>query len=349
MAALRALISFSLAAILLRMVVKSGGEINLWHEFASCKLSLLVLASIFYGMGIALSSWRWALLLRVQQVNLDNWNALRLTMIGVFFNLAIPGGVGGDVIKMVYLAKVAKERSPEAIMTTLFDRILGLLGLFVVALAALAYRWDFVKAAPTNLQVTITGVCSVAVAGGLGVLVALFSDQFLQIPLLGSALKTISQKRPRRLWRLIRKVVKSISLFRNHLGALGVALGCSVVIHVVTTLAVVCIGYSVGASHLQLSDYFLAVQVANTVAAIPLFPGGIGGRDYILLLFFQAAGEGSKRAVIGPFLSLLVVAWGLVGGLVFLFDKQPDPSTGNVPAEPKGQQTDPLERLDDEP
>jgi uncharacterized protein (TIRG00374 family) len=317
----RAVIGFGVAALLIRLVLKSSGA-DVGKEWNEANHSLFLVSFVLFGLGIILSSWRWRALLKVQQVDLPAWDAFKLTMIGTFFNLAIPGGVGGDVVKMVYLRRHAGERTPEAVMTTLFDRILGLLGLFVVALGAIALRWDFMMGASHTIQGTVFGVCAVSVVGGLAVLVALFSDTVFSIPFFGTRFRQITRGRPRRFWRLVARVVRAIALFRAHLGTVALTLGCSVTIHVLTAISVVCIGRGLHAEHLQISDYFLAVQIANTVSAVPITPGGLGGRDLVLATFFEAAGEGPKRAVIGPFLSMLIVIWGLIGGIFFLLEKQ---------------------------
>ncbi len=338
----RALIGFGLAALLIRMVLRSAGA-DLFTEWREANHSLFMVSFVLFGLGVILSSWRWRTLLKVQQVDLPAWDAFKLTMIGTFFNLAIPGGVGGDLVKMVYLKHHAQERTPEAVMTTLFDRILGLLGLFVVAIGAIALRWQFMLGASQAIQLTVLGVCAVSVGGALAVLAALFSDSIFNVPFFGARFRLVTRRRPRRFWRLVARVVKAISLFRAHLGTVALTLGCSVLIHVMTAIAVVCIGHGLHAEHLEVSDYFLAVQIANTVSAVPITPGGLGGRDLVLAAFFEAAGEGPKRAVIGPFLSLLIVLWGLIGGLFFLMEKQTagaedqQPETTQLPIQPAAQ------------
>ena len=63
-----------------------------------------------------------------------------LGFIGMVFNLVIPGAVGGDLIKAAYLVRMRIKKT-QAIASMVIDRILGLLGLFVLASIAGGIAW----------------------------------------------------------------------------------------------------------------------------------------------------------------------------------------------------------------
>ena len=63
-----------------------------------------------------------------------------LGFIGMVFNLVIPGAVGGDLIKAAYLVRM-RIRKTQAIASMVIDRILGLLGLFILAAIAGGFAW----------------------------------------------------------------------------------------------------------------------------------------------------------------------------------------------------------------
>ena len=60
----------------------------------------LALAILLYGFAQVLGAWRWKTLLDVQGLGLTLWDALRLTLVGNFFSLIIPGAVTGDILKL---------------------------------------------------------------------------------------------------------------------------------------------------------------------------------------------------------------------------------------------------------
>ena len=80
------------------------------------------------------------MLVRVIEPRFTLRAAFLLGFIGNVFNLVIPGAVGGDLIKAAYLVRMNINRT-QAIASMVIDRILGLLGLFLLAGIAGAVAW----------------------------------------------------------------------------------------------------------------------------------------------------------------------------------------------------------------
>ena len=83
---------------------------------------------------------RWFFLVRVIEPTFQLRAALLLGFIGNVFNLVIPGAVGGDLIKAAYLVRMQIKKT-QAIASMVIDRILGLLGLFILAAVAGGLAW----------------------------------------------------------------------------------------------------------------------------------------------------------------------------------------------------------------
>ena len=49
----------------------------------------------------SLACFRWRILLAVQGIETRIMDIVKLNLIGQFFNIAIPGSVSGDLVKMV--------------------------------------------------------------------------------------------------------------------------------------------------------------------------------------------------------------------------------------------------------
>lgn len=94
-------------------------------------------------------SYRFQIILRSQRVNVSLLQAVRWTMIGSFFDLAMPSSNGGDVIKAGYVMKhVGAGMRTRAVMAVAFDRVLGLLGLFLLASTVGVFGWTVVRDLP---------------------------------------------------------------------------------------------------------------------------------------------------------------------------------------------------------
>lgn len=317
---LRLVFSLAVAAWAINWVLASAGA-NLAHEFISIDWRWIALGVLFTALGTALASYRWSTLLALQEVKISQWDAFRLTMIGIFFNLFGFGGVGGDVFKMYYVQAQAGNRKEEAILSILVDRIIGLLGLFVVALLTLPFVWTELMTAEPTVQSMVGFVVLISVVGGGGVTLVLSRDYWLPESL-KEAIKKAGRKFPAKLVGLFVRLVRSVDLYRSHIPTVLRALALSAFMHSLATLNVICIGKSFHVEGIATRHYFLAVQVANTISAVPITPGGLGSRDLVIQQLFKFAGA-DPRANLIPFgLSMMLVFWSVIGGIFFIFAKR---------------------------
>ena len=53
----------------------------------------------------------------------ETYSALKLTLVGLFWNNVLPGSVTGDFVKMYYIGKLHPDKKAEAYTTVMIDRI----------------------------------------------------------------------------------------------------------------------------------------------------------------------------------------------------------------------------------
>src|SRR5690606_11399633 len=111
---------------------------------------------------------------------------VRLQLIGFFFNTAMPGAVGGDVIKGMYVLKEKSATSKtNALLTIILDRIIGLAAIFAIAACAILARYDLVvaNAGLLTLSFFVAGAVAVIVIATIFCLTGLFDgrDPFLYL------------------------------------------------------------------------------------------------------------------------------------------------------------------------
>jgi len=85
----------------------------------------------YTGM-VAVSVWRWWVLLRVQATRVGVWRLAESFLVATFFNNFLPSNIGGDVVRIADTAPYAGSKT-LATTIVLVDRLLGLVALFVVA------------------------------------------------------------------------------------------------------------------------------------------------------------------------------------------------------------------------
>jgi len=74
-----------------------------------------------------------------------------------------------------------------------------------------------------------------------------------------------------------------------------------------------------------LGDYFLATQVSNAVAEIPLTPAGIGTRDAVTAMFLTVLqAPAAKIGVVPVTMTLIILFWGLIRTMIFMSSGVPD-------------------------
>ncbi|MDB5152997.1 MAG: flippase-like protein [Mucilaginibacter sp.] len=100
---------------------------NYWWMFAGV---------VFYFFSMVASSWRLLSFFKSIDLRLDPRFNFRLYLLGIFYNLLLPGGIGGDGYKIYVLHKTYKKPAKRVFWAIAFDRLSGLwaIGLIIVAL-----------------------------------------------------------------------------------------------------------------------------------------------------------------------------------------------------------------------
>jgi hypothetical protein len=92
-------------------------------------------------------------------------------MVGTFYNTFLPGAIGGDVVKAMFIAKGQATRKASAVSTVIADRMLGLFGLLVFGAVVGGLMWSLGHeqiAANTKLQNIIIACAVASTLGALG-------------------------------------------------------------------------------------------------------------------------------------------------------------------------------------
>jgi len=324
MTAFRAIFGVALALILIHSILNITGG-NPWEAIVQANTPLLLTVILIQGLMICSTSYRWGLLLRVQKIYLPLWNLIRLTLIGVFFNLTLPGSVSGDLIKMTLIAKATKTRKTEGVFTIVLDRALGLLGLFIVTSIAVLIYLPFLldldqKYRFVQISAIIVGFGSFVGISGIALIE--MRQTIMNYSMVSRFVNRGARLFPVAVVSLISRIVTALELYRKNRSTIIVSIALSILVHSLYAINVYLLSRSVGADFLELGGFFLAVSIANTVAAIPLTPGGIGTRDAVLAIFLVSMNAPLEIVGVIPVLmTLVIIFWGFIGGFIFILYK----------------------------
>lgn len=311
----------AVATIAILWVLRGQDWQKLAEVFRSLSPWYFSLSLVIYAAAQVIISVRWWLLLRAQSIHIDVLAAVRLFFLGLFYNNVMPGAVGGDLLKAWYVTKHT-DRRLEGVLSVFVDRVIGFLGLVLMAaFTYLGFMRGHIAAgagkekagAPALLSsywgvVLWGGVALVAVLAG--VLVHPTGRAFLTQKLRTAWLRGISL-----LGRAKDAVVVYCSKPWNLLAATGLTLvGQSIVI-----VAFWLLGRDLGVEA-GLAYYFFIFPVMWVVGAIPISVAGLGITEGGTVgLFVLLAGATPEKALALAFCQRFVwVLSSLPGGVVHL-------------------------------
>jgi glycosyltransferase 2 family protein len=269
-------------------------------------LRLLAIAMAIYLAAMVSTFVRWYLLVRVIDPRFTLRAAVLLGFIGGVFNLVIPGAVGGDLIKAAYLARMHVKKT-QAIASMVIDRIIGLLGLFVLASIAGGLVWD---TAPSDVHRLIMAAW---VATGLGVLflAAIFAQVFTRLfPGLGRGHS--------RLHLITSELNEMSTTYRRRLDIVAICGGMSMGNHALNVLAFYLVGKMLyPAMSTTLAQHFLMAPLTLFTMAVPLPFGALGLSEGVADQLFKLVLHPSGFLAMMGF-RVLMYAGALVGAIVYL-------------------------------
>ncbi|MCR9264689.1 MAG: flippase-like domain-containing protein [Flavobacteriaceae bacterium] len=95
----------------------------------------LVLAILLFTLSKVLAAFRLQLYFHQIGARITQLANLKLYLLGMFYNLFLPGGIGGDAYKGYVVQKEYKPGTKKVVSVLLVDRLSGMLLLFVYACA----------------------------------------------------------------------------------------------------------------------------------------------------------------------------------------------------------------------
>jgi len=211
-------------------------------------------------------------------ISLSFWENWRLYLIGMFYNLFLPGGIGGDGYKVYLLNKEFKTPVKELLKASLLDRLGGLIAILGLLFGILLWiEIPLPLGEPWAIKALL-------LAGLLGVVPGFW----------------LLQK-----W-----------FFPNFLSSFWQGIFWSLLGQLAQMAAVVCLLMALGVQDKFLA-YQGVFLLSSLVAVLPLTIGGVGARELVVVFAHGYAGIEESAAVAFSLLFFLITAGtSLVGAFV---------------------------------
>jgi uncharacterized protein (TIRG00374 family) len=131
--ALEALVS----VVLLAAILHWAGIHRVLHELSQTQLRWFIPAVAVSIATVPVMALRWRLLLSAKRIDVPLAWLTRTYFVALFAGQFLPAAIGGDAVRAVELGRRTHD-APEAVASVLIDRLVGLVSLVALAVAAVA-------------------------------------------------------------------------------------------------------------------------------------------------------------------------------------------------------------------
>ena len=275
----------------------------------------LLAAAAFQGLAAAAASARWRLLLGEQGIRVSWRTALRLTLVGLFFNFFLLGSIGGDAARFVGALRHDGASRGRLALSLVQDRLIGLFALLLILSGALLLN------APLAASDRTLGAVALLVYAAS----AAFTLAAAILWLMGPPREKPPADGPGRPGVFSLDSLRASYPRRTFPGALGLSL----VNHALSVTAAYEAARGAGIP-ITLAATALVIETTALALSLPITIAGLGVRDGMLLWLLGLFGLGAGGAAVRLSACLLGVGllWAFIGGLASQLPsgaREPDP------------------------
>lgn len=261
------LLMFVMRAVIIEEILFTLSKLNLWIYFASF--------AVYLGNKL-ISSYRWQLLLQVQNINLGLLELYKINLLGLVFNSVLPSTVGGESVRIYWLVNKYPEEKTPSVIATLADKILGLIALVFLVFVVLPFN-TLIDDQIRNIGIVLLGsilliILSAVLAPNSGI------AKMVRRLMFSNWLKIMYDK-----------TIVSLNKYRNEKRIVAKSFLLAVVFQ---TIAVVnqYLRFKSLDIDVSLLYLFLAIPVTTLIVTIPISIGGLGLREISLIGLLAVTG-----------------------------------------------------------
>ena len=273
---------------------------------------LLIAGALIFFQNAIVVAWRWERVVAAIDRALPPWRLLKTTIITLFFNQVLPSTVGGDGMRIWFLRGMGRTIG-VAIRSVVIDRLIGFFGLLLLGFGGSLYLMARIEEPGPVWVVALVSL------GGL-VLIAL-------APSLVSTLTWLPFDRIRQALETLAREVNLLARDRPRLARL---VGASILGQLALATAVFCLARDLEVP-LDLLGAVAVVPGVMVASSIPISIAGWGVREATMVVGLGLLGVGqSDAAIISIGFGVLVLIFGLLGGLVWVVRGSPKPKSDDI-------------------
>ncbi len=138
------ILKLAITTLAIYIVVRKIDVTELWLNIRKVNLFYMFLALLVLAISKILEAKRLNIFFRAKNIILDQIQNLKLYLLGMFYNLFLPGGIGGDGYRVYWLKKNQDAKLKSLIWASLLNRVNGLYGLVIlICISTIFISFDF--------------------------------------------------------------------------------------------------------------------------------------------------------------------------------------------------------------
>ena len=242
--------------------------------------TLLILPIIF--ISIVIHNFGWWLLLRAQKYNITYLKSLFIYLAGTFFNIVMPGGVGGDAARCMYLYMYIKpNEKTSAMFTVIISRIIGLHALLSLCLFIGIFYYEKIinNGSLSIIYIAITTIFLLS-------LLFLFIYKIYYKKILSFFLN-LKNKKESLFRRLIYSLLKNINSYREKMRYVFYSWCISLISHTVFISIFYFMSIQLGINYISFFENIIVGGLSFISNSLPITPGGIGIGESVYNYFYK--------------------------------------------------------------
>ena len=235
---------------------------------------------------VPLMALRWRLLLSAKRIDAPLGWLTRTYFVALFAGQFLPAAIGGDAVRAVELGRRTHD-APEAVASVLIDRLVGLVSLVVLAVAAVVLGGGSARR---------PGVIAAEVAFGAaaaGALALLFSSR-----LRGVVARTLEPRSDGRRLAAGERFYDALHTYRGHKGTLALVGVLALVVQLARVGVIWLLTRALG---LDVPDsvILLTGPVVFAALVLPVSLNGIGVREGVFVYFLHGYAARPQAVALG--------------------------------------------------
>jgi uncharacterized protein (TIRG00374 family) len=258
-----------------------------------------------------LMAYRWSAILKVRGHKIPTRRLFVFYLIGAFFTNFVPGGsASGDIARLIYVDREIRDKA-FVLSTLIYERLVGVFTLLLIGLIATLSSRAFDQYART--------VYFAEAVLGLGFLVAatLMSD-YVSSRLARFIRAAGARFRVERASAAVARTLEAVSELRRHRSMLLRTILVSIAVRVVWGLGCFAVAQALDLP-LGLPMVFAFMSLVDLLRLMPLSVGGLGVREWLIIVLFSGVGISRERALTFSILAFApIYLTAITGGIIYV-------------------------------